>query len=156
MSTMCLLRNSMAWIALLVSPCFLIASLSGYGFLSISITSCALVVSTIALTYSKQKSTIFNKSVQAEYQTRNETVTQKEVIFHGSVSLDGHSSSSEDSDIQWPHCSDYSISDEESLIEIAIPNGHFVDSEKDSNLSFQQHQKVFPDLVKNPSLCSIA
>ncbi|KAG5596533.1 hypothetical protein H5410_037765 [Solanum commersonii] len=71
-------------------------------------------------------------------------------------SLGGPLSSSEDSDIEWPFsgeleqsplCSDGSISDEESLIEIALPSGQFV---KDSpKLSFhQQHQKVvFADLV---------
>ncbi|KAH0743629.1 hypothetical protein AABB24_012770 [Solanum stoloniferum] len=83
-------------------------------------------------------------------------VTQIHDLFSESESLGGPLSSSEDSDIEWPFsgeleqsplCSDGSISDEESLIEIALPSGQFV---KDSpKLSFhQQHQKVvFADLV---------
>ncbi|KAK6784787.1 hypothetical protein RDI58_018242 [Solanum bulbocastanum] len=82
--------------------------------------------------------------------------TQIHDLFSESESLGGPLSSSEDSDIEWPFsgeleqsplCSDGSISDEESLIEIALPSGQFV---KDSpKLSFhQQHQKVvFADLV---------
>ncbi|KAK4363150.1 hypothetical protein RND71_018391 [Anisodus tanguticus] len=69
--------------------------------------------------------------------------------------LGGPSSSSDhDSDIDWPFsgelehslCSDGSISDEESLIEIALPSRQFV---KDNpKLSFHQYlQKVFADLV---------
>lgn len=84
-------------------------------------------------------------------------VAQIRDLYSESESLGGpSSSSSEDSDIDWPFsgeleqsplCSDGSISDEESLIEIALPSGQFV---KDSpKLSFnQQHQKVvFADLV---------
>ncbi|GAB4859328.1 hypothetical protein Ancab_010791 [Ancistrocladus abbreviatus] len=46
-----------------------------------------------------------------------------------------HNSGSEDSEIEWPFkenqaCSDGSISDEESLIEITLPNGHFVEPKK--------------------------
>ncbi|CAN4084522.1 unnamed protein product [Withania somnifera] len=82
-------------------------------------------------------------------------VAQIHDLYSESESLGGPSSSSEDSDIespfsgeldQSPLCSDGSISDEESLIEIALPSGQFV---KDSpKLSFhQQHQKVFTNLV---------
>ncbi|KAF3644595.1 putative nudix hydrolase 2-like [Capsicum annuum] len=82
-------------------------------------------------------------------------VAQIHDLYSESESLGGPSFSSEDSDIDWPFsgeleqsplCSDGSISDEESLIEIALPSGQFV---KDSpNLSFhQQDQKVFADLV---------
>ncbi|XP_060213095.1 uncharacterized protein LOC132640502 [Lycium barbarum] len=73
-------------------------------------------------------------------------IAQNDVLGSECESLDGHSSSSEDSE-QSPHCSDGSISDEESLIEITLPKGHFLDSEKDTKLSFQHHQKVFHSLV---------
>ncbi|WMV38790.1 hypothetical protein MTR67_032175 [Solanum verrucosum] len=86
-------------------------------------------------------------------------VTQIHDLFSESESLGGPLSSSEDSDIEWPFsgeleqsplCSDGSISDEESLIEIALPSGQFV---KDSpKLSFhQQHQKIHQGvLTKSP------
>ncbi|XP_060211937.1 uncharacterized protein LOC132639509 [Lycium barbarum] len=74
-------------------------------------------------------------------------IAQNDVWCSECESLDGHSSSSEDSE-QSPHCSDGSISDEESLIEITLPKGHFLDSEKDTKLSFQHHQKVFADLAQ--------
>ncbi|KAJ8554481.1 hypothetical protein K7X08_025159 [Anisodus acutangulus] len=74
--------------------------------------------------------------------------------------LGGPSSSSDhDSDIDWPFsgelehslCLDGSISDEESLIEIALPSGQFVND--NPKLSFHQyHQKVFADLVQPESI----
>nr|XP_016502918.1 PREDICTED: uncharacterized protein LOC107821038 [Nicotiana tabacum] len=200
-STKYLLRNSVPWIAVLVPPYLFIASLSGYSFLSISITFCVLVISIITFTYSKQKSSISKKSVKteeaglslsnqvkqnvsepqpqkgnlrqvqehiAEYQLGNAIVNhKKEIQDHGvsqnhvlyceSERLDGNTSSSEDSNIQWPfsgekgqspHCSDCSISDEESLIEIALPSSHFFYSEKYPKLSSKQHQNVFADLAQ--------
>lgn len=195
----------MPWIAVLVPPYLLFASFSGYGVVSISITTSVLVVSTIAFTLSKQKHKILKESVQEEGTTLNSQVEVivshqqpqndnfgqveevknpriengvenfgqvKEVLsfqnprigngvsqihdlYSESESLGGpSSSSSEDSDIDWPFtgeleqsplCSDGSISDEESLIEIALPSGQFV---KDRSFH-QQNQKdlVFADLV---------
>ncbi|KAJ1415594.1 hypothetical protein SESBI_18025 [Sesbania bispinosa] len=58
-------------------------------------------------------------------------------------------STSEDSEVGWtfrydvdhsPDCSDGSISDEESLIEIALPSGHYVDQKK-YNCSLQQKKR---------------
>ncbi|KAI3465541.1 hypothetical protein Pfo_022204 [Paulownia fortunei] len=91
-----------------------------------------------------------------EVQAENETTAQKKAavedngqgflirsqdLYSESESMDQSSStSSEDhfSDIEWPYnigqrldCSDDSISDEESLIEIAIPSGQFVSPDKD-------------------------
>ena len=61
---------------------------------------------------------------------------------------------SEDSDVDWPigyavdhspdDCSDGSISDEESLIEIALPSGHYVGQQKEEpkyNCSLQQKKR---------------
>lgn len=70
-----------------------------------------------------------------------ETLMASQDLYSESESMDQCSStSSEDhsSDMEWPYnmgqrvdCSDGSISDEESLIEIAIPSGQFVSPEKD-------------------------
>ena len=69
---MSLLRCSIPWIAVLVPPYLLFASFSGYGVVSISITTSVLVVSTIAFTISKQKHKILKKSsVQEEPQNVN-------------------------------------------------------------------------------------
>ncbi|XP_049415188.1 uncharacterized protein LOC125877940 [Solanum stenotomum] len=83
--------------------------------------------------------------------------TQIHDLFSESESLGGPLSSSEDSDIEWPFsgeleqsplCSDGSISDEESLIEIALPSGQFVKDSPKLSSFHQQHQKVvFADLV---------
>lgn len=88
-------------------------------------------------------------SAQAEKVTREaatkgkgeETLMASQDLYSESESMDQCSStSSEDhsSDMEWPYnmgqrvdCSDGSISDEESLIEIAIPSGQFVSHEKD-------------------------
>ncbi|XP_010323899.1 uncharacterized protein [Solanum lycopersicum] len=292
--TMSLLRCSIPWIAVLVPPYLLFASFSGYGVVSISITTSVLVVSTIAFTFSKQKHKILKKSsVQEEPQNvnfgqveevlslqnpriekgvaqneifkqveevlsvqnpriengvaqndnfkqvelvssvynpriekgvsqngnfgqveqvssvqnpriekgvsqngnfgqveqvssvknpriengvaQNENfkqveqvisvqnpriengVTQIHDLFSESESLGGPLSSSEDSDIEWPFsgeleqsplCSDGSISDEESLIEIALPSGQFVKDTPKFSFHQQHHQKVvFADLV---------
>lgn len=184
----------MPWIAILVPPYLLFASFSGYGVVSLSITTSVLVVSTIAFTFSKQKHSILKESVQEEEAASlnshlqehssqvNQTVSDQQPqsgnfgqveevlsvqnpriengvaqihdLYSESESLGGPSSSSEDSDIDWPFsgeleqsplCSDGSISDEESLIEIALPSGQFVKDRP--KLSFhQQHQKVFPNL----------
>lgn len=196
---MSLLRNSIPLISILVPPYLLFASFSGYGVISISITTSVLIVSTLAFTFSKQRNSIQKKSVQevekqeqeavpnsqlmeqtpqvkqmvSDQQPQNANFGQVEEIlavkkpgnengvaqildlYSESSSLGRHSSSSEDSDIDWPFsgelehsplCSDGSISDEESLIEIALPSGQFV---KDPpKLSFQQYnQKVFADLA---------
>lgn len=72
-------------------------------------------------------------------------------LYSESESMDQFSTtSSEDhsSDIEWPYsigqrldCSDDSISDEESLIEIAIPTGQFVSAENDFKCCKLSHQE---------------
>ncbi|KAK2985674.1 hypothetical protein RJ640_011902 [Escallonia rubra] len=56
-------------------------------------------------------------------------------------------STSEDSDIDWPYsgnvgCSDDSISDEESLIEIALPSGHYVSPKEEEEPKFNLQHKL--------------
>ncbi|KAK3184546.1 hypothetical protein Dsin_031832 [Dipteronia sinensis] len=72
-------------------------------------------------------------------------------LLSESESIDDHLSISEDSEVDWPFrdivyqsldCSDDgSISDEESLIEIALPSGHYVDHDQDK-LNHIQHKVV--------------
>lgn len=67
-------------------------------------------------------------------------------MYCDSESLDGNSTLSEDSNKgQSLRCSDCSICDEESLIEIASPSGH---SENDPKLFSKQHQNVLADLAQ--------
>ncbi|KAK2648162.1 hypothetical protein Ddye_015651 [Dipteronia dyeriana] len=72
-------------------------------------------------------------------------------LLSESESIDDHLSISEDSEVDWPFrdivyqsldCSeDGSISDEESLIEIALPSGHYVDHDQ-NKLNHIQHKVV--------------
>ncbi|XP_044494544.1 uncharacterized protein LOC123217533 [Mangifera indica] len=61
-----------------------------------------------------------------------------------------HPSTSEDSEVDWPFqdivyqspdCSDGSISDEESLIEIALPSGHYVEPKEEVGPKFSSLQQ---------------
>ncbi|KAL1567557.1 hypothetical protein AAHA92_03023 [Salvia divinorum] len=142
------LQCSRAWLALLVPICAVLSS-SSHGSFLIPITF--IFLSTIFLfTFSKRKTQFQLKvaesepsSVQEKHQpTLQEDksscateASEEEVVLMGSQDLYSESesmeqfSSSEDhsSDIeQRLDCSDGSISDEESLIEIAIPSGEFV------------------------------
>lgn len=143
-----LLRNSAPWIAVLVPPSLLLAIFSGHGVLSVfSITSLALLLITpMFLALSKQT---MKKPVteEEEKEVADEEEKTDEGLDSGNESGeddDEHSSSfsEEDSDADWPfssgnnsghspHCSsDCSISDEESLIELALPSGHFLGLQK--------------------------
>ncbi|KAA8524870.1 hypothetical protein F0562_011293 [Nyssa sinensis] len=163
----------------------------GYGCFSVLLTALVLILSSISLTFSKQKQVLVENSVKdealsshqecladqveefvSEPEPERETITEKKVnhqeagvdqihdylvrsspdSFSESESID-HSSTSDDSEVDWPYSgivvqspdfSDGSISDEESLIEITLPGGHYVGPKEDkpkSNL-----QKKFPDL----------
>lgn len=84
--------------------------------------------------------------------------------FSESESIDDDQYSSttdQDSEADWsysgnvgqsPDCSDDSISDEESLIEIALPSGHYVGFEKEDSISKCDLGQKFPDLSPQPEL----
>uniref|UniRef100_A0A5B6YM64 Putative myelin transcription factor 1-like protein n=1 Tax=Davidia involucrata TaxID=16924 RepID=A0A5B6YM64_DAVIN len=159
-SSKCFFTKPLPWIAILV-PFFVCASFSGYGLLSILFTTLVLILSSVFFTFSKPKPVIVDKALEddqeclSELGPERETITQKEESqevgvlgqvhdylvrspdsFSESESID-HSSTSEDDlpdsgDVsQSPDCSDDSISDEESLIEIALPTGHYADPEEE-------------------------
>lgn len=77
-------------------------------------------------------------------------------IFSESESLDHSSITDQDSEAEWgysgnpgqhPDSSDGSISDEESLIEIALPSGQYVCAPEKEEPKFNL-QKKFPDLME--------
>lgn len=177
----------------------LIAAFSGYGVLSIFVTSLVLFISTIIFSFSRQKNEEEPVVVQEKEEEEQEevlhqssangqqqcspdseklsdeedkmvkteiscTISQEKAVqadqihrdlYSESESIDYQSSSSDqDSDADWlysgnllgqsPDCSDDSISDEESLIEIALPSGHYVGSPKeDPKFSLQQKFQDF-------------
>ncbi|XP_009626621.1 uncharacterized protein [Nicotiana tomentosiformis] len=164
-SSMSLLRNSIPLISILVPPYLLFASFSGYGVLSISITTSVLIVSTLAFTFSKQRHCLQKKSVQekeeqeavpnsqleeqtsqveqivSDQQPQNANFGQVEEVlavqktelengvaqihdlYSEGSSLGRHSSSSEDSDIDWPFSDISDVYEEDNLIEIDISIG---------------------------------
>ncbi|KAL3507375.1 hypothetical protein ACH5RR_032757 [Cinchona calisaya] len=140
----------------------LIAAFSFYGVLSIFLTSLVLFISTVVFSFSRPKnqedqeeddkvkteSTIFQeKAVQKEGFGGEADQIHLDSYSESEKSIDDDkysSSSDQDSDIllgQSPECSDDSISDEESLIEIALPSGHYVGGLKEENPMFSLQQK---------------
>ncbi|KAL1561009.1 hypothetical protein AAHA92_03762 [Salvia divinorum] len=142
------LQYSRAWLALLVPICAVLSS-SSHGSFLIPITF--ILLSTIFLfTFSKRNPNSQLKDAESEPSSNREKhqptlqegksncaaeAGEEEVVLMGSQDLYSESesmkqfSSSEDhsSDIERRlDCSDGSISDEESLIEIPIPSGQFV------------------------------
>ncbi|XP_042041511.1 uncharacterized protein LOC121786989 [Salvia splendens] len=114
------LQCSRAWLALLVPICAVLSSSSHGSFL-------IPIIFIFLFTLSKRKPQF--------HQEKQQPTLQEEVVLMGSQDLYSESesmeqfSSSEDhsSDMeQRLDCSDGSISDEESLIEIEIPSGQFV------------------------------
>ncbi|XP_019193336.1 PREDICTED: uncharacterized protein LOC109187566 isoform X1 [Ipomoea nil] len=145
-SPMYLLRNSvLPWIAVvLVPPSLLFAIFSGHGVLSVSITSLAfLLITPIFLAFSKQKPAPTMKKPEEEEVADEALMVEEKTDHSSSLSEEEDSDSDSDSDADWPfsssgnnsghspHCSsDCSISDEESLIELALPSGHFLGLQK--------------------------
>lgn len=164
-SSLCSTKNSSSWIVFLIS-CLACVSFLDSVLLSILITSLGLILSTLLFTFSKLKSedesiqhvlvskhhqeTEYVNQEKQESQRNIENQTEKYLlvdsqdIYSESESNDQFSTS-EDSDwldsgnaCRSPDCSDDgSISDEESLIEIEIPSGHYVSpNEKDLKLKY--------------------
>uniref|UniRef100_A0A803MGL5 Uncharacterized protein n=1 Tax=Chenopodium quinoa TaxID=63459 RepID=A0A803MGL5_CHEQI len=146
-----------------------------FGFLTIFLTSSALILCPVILCRLKsyeQKSTrreqSCTRSTEKENVARfeeekmskhkrqqNENHRSPEILLSDSESVD-HTTSSEDSEndsmfrenlSHSTNYSDGSISDEESLIEIALPTGHYVDSKRSQEPSWYgfQHQKWSSD-----------
>lgn len=135
--------------------------LVGYGFLSLLYTSMVIVFSTFLyiIIVSKQRKVNVDKLVEEKFlnsddeKSNEENEAQEEVNIDGSESesQEDHLSTSEGSEVDHSHdYSDGSISDEESLIEIALPSGNYVNMQKDESdyYSLQQKKKeLFGDAL---------
>jgi hypothetical protein len=172
-----------------LAPVLILAGFLGYGILSIFLTSTALILSSLILTFSKQKQTQVQKSVtdeivmpdqastspyiedviskplvlEKEFITEEEEgrgqvdeylVRSSQVITSESDCL-GRSSTSEDSEVEWlfqdkmfqsRDCSDGSISDEDSLIEISLPGGHYICDHEEDEVIYNLQNKL-PDFA---------
>ncbi|KAH8489667.1 hypothetical protein H0E87_025045 [Populus deltoides] len=174
-----------------LAPVLILAGFLGYGLLSIFLTSTALILSSLILTFSKQKQTQVQKSVtdeivmpdqastspyiedviskplvlEKEFITEEEEeegrgqvdeylVRSSQVITSESDCL-GRSSTSEDSEVEWlfqdkmfqsRDCSDGSISDEDSLIEISLPGGHYICDHEEDEVIYNLQNKL-PDFA---------
>ncbi|XP_011016698.1 PREDICTED: uncharacterized protein LOC105120206 [Populus euphratica] len=180
-----------------LAPVLILAGFLGYGLLSIFLTSTALILSSLILTFSKQKQTQVQKSVTDEIVMPDQASTspyikdviskplvlEKEFIAEeeeeddeegggGGGQVDaylvrssqvitsesdclGRSSTSEDSEVEWlfqdkmfqsRDCSDGSISDEDSLIEISLPGGHYICDHEEDEVNYNL-QKKLPDFA---------
>uniref|UniRef100_A0A6N2MPP6 Uncharacterized protein n=1 Tax=Salix viminalis TaxID=40686 RepID=A0A6N2MPP6_SALVM len=182
-----------------LAPVLILAGFLGYGLLSIFLTSTALLLSSLILTFSKQNQTQVQKSVtddqivmadQASTSPYIEDVISKPLVLEKEFTKEekeeegggeedgsqideylarsspfitsesdfhGRSSTSEDSEVDcWlfqdkmflsRDCSDGSISDEDSLIEISLPSGHYIcDHEEEDEVNYNL-QKKLPDFA---------
>lgn len=183
-----LFKNPRPWIVFLASFLIFMGVLgSGYLF-SIFLTSTVLILSTFFLALlSKQKSVLVenlyeSKSPQHENEINTNETTDHDHQEGTSTSSSGMSerdnqcldqlSTSEDSEADWlfgdslghddddrsPDYSDGSISDEDSLIEIALPSGHYVGHdhhhcrEEIATFSSAALQQKVPDLLPADSI----
>ncbi|KAL5540251.1 hypothetical protein UlMin_044491 [Ulmus minor] len=158
-------------VALLASPLLIFVRLLGFGFSfsSIFITSTLLILSTILIFFlSKPKLVVIENITQKEHGSfENETIPEKkeareqeeEEEEEESEILDPYPSTTEDSEevvdsSRSPvvFSDDGSISDEESLIEIALPSGHYVGHNKEVEADEKEDEQA--DVFKKiPDLC---
>jgi hypothetical protein len=181
-----------------LAPVLILAGFLGYGLLSIFLTSTALILSSLILTFSKHKQTQVQKSVtdeivmpdqastspyiedviskplvlEKEFITEEEEEEEEEGGGGGRGQVDeylvrssqvitsesdclGRSSTSEDSEVEWlfqdkmfqsRECSDGSISDEDSLIEISLPGGHYICDHEEDEVIYNLQNKL-PDFA---------
>ncbi|XP_024441575.1 uncharacterized protein LOC7456011 [Populus trichocarpa] len=101
-----------------LAPVLILAGFLGYGLLSIFLTSTALILSSLILTFSKQKQTQVQKSVTDEIVMPDQS----------------------------RECSDGSISDEDSLIEISLPGGHYICDHEEDEVIYNLQNKL-PDFA---------
>lgn len=159
--------NWMSSITILIVLLFA-APFLGLGLLSVAITSVLLLSSTLLFTFSKQNSSEgiqIKEALAPKYERsahREEDSEAEEDDPNGevdnSLAIRLHNSllesecinapsTSEDSEVDWlldrtPDCSDGTISDEESLIEIAIPSGHYIVGHKEDPEHHKFYRKI--------------
>ncbi|XP_042058807.1 uncharacterized protein LOC121803170 [Salvia splendens] len=126
------LQCSRAWLALLVPICAVLSS-SSHGSFFIPIT-CILLSTIFLFTFSKKAAASEASSNQEKHQSTLQEepaeAGEEEVVLMGSQDMYSESESMEQFSSSEDHSSDIEqrldCSDEESLIEIAIPSGQFV------------------------------
>jgi len=131
--------------------------LVGYGFLSLLYTSMVIVFSTFlyVIIVSKQRKVNVDILVEENFLNSDDEKSNEANEAEEEVDIDDESqdplSTSEGSEVDHSHdYSDGSISDEESLIEIALPSGNYVNMQKDESdyYSLQQKKKeLFGDAI---------
>ncbi|BBG99890.1 hypothetical protein Prudu_009731, partial [Prunus dulcis] len=150
------------WMAV-VAPFLILMGLMGFGFFSIFLTSMVLILSTVFFTFCKQKPVLVEKLVEEKVLIRCdqsfspclEDASRTQHDEEETAALQKKEAQEEDwsfgdNAVQSPDCSDGSISDEDSLIEIALPGGYYVGhKEQESIFNLQQkrpglsHQSIF-------------
>lgn len=169
--SMCFFWNPLQWFAVLL-PLLISTAFLGCGFfLSLLFTVSLVLLFYIFFTFSKHKPVFLDTSMEVEpnLEPENEDITQEADVgqiqdymvrpldpFSESYGTDHSSITDQDSEAEWgysgnpgqyPGSSDGSISDEESLIEIALPSGQYVCTPEKEEPKFNL-QKKFPDLME--------
>jgi len=157
---LCIFKSTLSssWMALFaLMLLFSSYLLFGFGFLSLLYTSMVIVFSTFLyiIIVSKQKKVNVDKLVEEKFLNSDDEKSNEANEAQEEVDIDDESqdplSTSEGSEIDHSHdYSDGSISDEDSLIEIALPSGNYVNMQKDESdyYSLQQKKKeLFGDAL---------
>ncbi|KAL4369481.1 hypothetical protein GQ457_05G004560 [Hibiscus cannabinus] len=174
-----LLKTPLSWIVVVAGPVVTFASLFIIGSLSIFFTSTVLIFSTVLFLLSKRKPKLAVESVEEEHvhESVHESSPQMEDVSasrqHPGTEVSKQNSEEESGSpdvLSENECVDYllsttegsdnmdgtpdwsddgSISDEDSLIEISLPSGHYVKHKEDqSNDKYcSSMQQKFPDLM---------
>jgi hypothetical protein len=142
----CFRRNPLPWFAVL-APFLISAGFLGFGFSSVLLTSTLLIIlSTVYFTLSKSRgsSSQMEDFVSEPDQPESESMAEKKEgqDQYFVTSPDSLSESEGIYRLSTSEESDGSISDEESLIEIALPSGQYVGEKLKVN---KQQQKVAAD-----------
>jgi hypothetical protein len=167
---LCLFKSTLSssWMALFSLFLLFSTYLVGFGFLlSFIYTSLVVIFSTFLYVVSKHKRLNVDKLVEEKFLSSDDEEDEK-ISDHcesfastdtnplhkvetsqdllSSESQEDYLSSSEGSEVDQSYdYSDGSISDEESLIEIALPSGHYVDMQKDESKYF--NEQILMDLL---------
>jgi hypothetical protein len=182
---LCLFKSTLSssWMALFSLFLLFSTYLVGFGFLlSFIYTSLVVIFSTFLYVVSKHKRLNVDKLVEEKFLSSDDEEDEK-ISDHcesfastdtnplhkvetsqdllSSESQEDYLSSSEGSEVDQSYdYSDGSISDEESLIEIALPSGHYVDMQKDESNYFNEQILMellseFNEVVEEENLIEI-
>lgn len=163
------LRNSKSWIVFLAPIPIILVGILGFGFISIFLASSLLIFSTIFFIFSEHKLDQKIPPHFGDVRKSKEQVNMNQihdspniVISENEEGLDYSLSTSDelDSEVDWrfgdsisgrsPEFSD--ISDEDSLIEIALTSGQYVGHKEEETAGFNKLHKKIPDLFADSIL----